>query len=97
MFTRRTTTRPFRPTRPHPAAARLWEEYLYSTAGQNQWLQGYCRPIELNTLVQHDSVNEAAYKALPPVPPGFKGYPTNAQVTAAENLVAKEWSIKVTS
>ncbi len=33
---------------PHPAAARLWEEYLYSTAGQNQWLQGYCRPIELS-------------------------------------------------
>ena len=82
---------------PHPAAARLWEEYLYSTAGQNQWLQGYCRPIELNTLVKAGTVNQAAYKALPPVPAGFKGYPTNAQVTAAENLVAKEWSIKVTS
>jgi putative spermidine/putrescine transport system substrate-binding protein len=82
---------------PHPAAARLWEEYLYSTAGQNQWLQGYCRPIELNTLVKNGTVDQAAYKALPAVPAGFKGYPTNAQVTAAENLVAKEWSIKVTS
>jgi putative spermidine/putrescine transport system substrate-binding protein len=82
---------------PHPAAARLWEEYLYSTAGQNQWLQGYCRPIELNTLVKNGTVDQAAYKALPPVPAGFKGYPTNAQVTAAENLVAKEWAIKVSS
>ena len=27
-------------TAPHPAAARLWEEYLYSTTGQNLWLQG---------------------------------------------------------
>ena len=36
---------------PHPAAARLWEEYLYSTAGQNLWLQGEARPIELSTLV----------------------------------------------
>ena len=90
-------TRPYRPTPLTPAAARLWEEYLYSQAGQNQWLQGYCRPIELPTLVKNGTVNEAAYKALPPVPAGFKGYPTNAQVTAAENLVAKDWSIKVTS
>jgi putative spermidine/putrescine transport system substrate-binding protein len=82
---------------PHPAAARLWEEYLYSTVGQNQWLQGYCRPIELSTLVKDGTVDQAAYKALPPVPSGFKGYATNVQVTAAENLVAKEWSIKVTS
>jgi len=27
-------------TAPDPAAARLWEEYLYSTTGQNLWLQG---------------------------------------------------------
>ena len=38
-------------TAPHPAAARLWEEYLYSTTGQNLWLQGEARPIELSTLV----------------------------------------------
>src|ERR1700684_4562288 len=30
-------------TAPHPAAARLWEEYLYSTAGQNLWLEGKAR------------------------------------------------------
>ena len=24
---------------PHPAAARLWEEYLYSATGQNLWLR----------------------------------------------------------
>ena len=82
---------------PHPAAARLWEEYLYSTVGQNQWLQGYCRPIELSALVKNGTVDKAAYQGLPTVPPGFKGYPTPSQVTAAENLVAKEWSIKVSS
>ena len=31
-------------TAPDPAAARLWEEYLYSTTGQNLWLQGFTRP-----------------------------------------------------
>lgn len=82
---------------PHPAVARLWEEYLYSSAGQNQWLQGYCRPIELDAMVHNGTVDKAAYKALPPVPSGFRGYPTPAQMTAAEDLVAKEWSIKVSS
>ncbi len=82
---------------PHPAAARLWEEYLYSVAGQNQWLQGYCRPIELPTLVKNGTVDRAAYKALPPVPVGFRGYPSNTQVSKAEEVVAKEWSIKVAS
>ena len=34
---------------PHPAAARLWEEFLYSQAadgGQNLWLEGGARPVE---------------------------------------------------
>ncbi len=31
-------------TAPDPAAARLWEEYLYSVTGQNLWLQGKARP-----------------------------------------------------
>ena len=30
---------------PHPAAARLWQEYLYSAEGQNLWLKGYARPV----------------------------------------------------
>ena len=29
---------------PNPAAARLWEEFLYSPAGQNLWLEGAARP-----------------------------------------------------
>ena len=27
---------------PHPNAAKLWMEYLYSDAGQANWLKGYC-------------------------------------------------------
>jgi putative spermidine/putrescine transport system substrate-binding protein len=80
---------------PHPAAARLWEEYLYSTAGQNMWLQGSCRPIELSNMVKAKTVNEMAYKALPPVPAGFRGYPTQSQVTKAEAVVAKLWATDV--
>jgi putative spermidine/putrescine transport system substrate-binding protein len=77
---------------PHPAAARLWEEYLYSTMGQNLWLQGEARPIELATLVANGTVNETAYKALPPAPSGNVTFATQAQQDAAENIVAQQWS-----
>ena len=79
-------------TAPDPAAARLWEEYLYSTAGQNLWLEGEARPIELSTLVSNGTVNESAYKALPPAPSGNVTFPTQAQQAAAETVVSQQWS-----
>jgi putative spermidine/putrescine transport system substrate-binding protein len=77
---------------PHPAAARLWEEYLYSTVGQNLWLQGKARPIELSTLVSSGTVDQAAYKALPPAPAGGLTFPSQTQQAAAEAVVAQQWS-----
>jgi putative spermidine/putrescine transport system substrate-binding protein len=77
---------------PDPAAARLWEEYLYSTVGQNLWLQGEARPIELSTLVANGTVNKTAYAALPPAPAGNVTFPTQAQQAAAETVVSQQWS-----
>jgi putative spermidine/putrescine transport system substrate-binding protein len=77
---------------PDPAAARLWEEYLYSTTGQNLWLEGEARPIELSALVAAGTVNQAAYKALPPAPSGSVTFPTQTQQATAENVVAQQWS-----
>jgi putative spermidine/putrescine transport system substrate-binding protein len=77
---------------PDPAAARLWEEYLYSATGQNLWLQGKARPIELPSLVSAGTVDQAAYKALPPAPAGNVTFPTQAQQSAAESIVAQQWS-----
>jgi putative spermidine/putrescine transport system substrate-binding protein len=79
-------------TAPDPAAARLWEEYLYSTTGQNLWLQGFARPIELPTLVQAGTVDKAAYAALPPAPSGALTFPTQAQNTTAEAAVTANWA-----
>jgi putative spermidine/putrescine transport system substrate-binding protein len=78
-------------TAPHPAAARLWEEYLYSTTGQNLWLEGKARPIELPTLVSDKTVNQAAYSALPPAPAGALTFPSIAQQNAAETVVSQQW------
>jgi len=79
---------------PDPAAARLWEEFLYSTEGQNLWLQGAARPIELATLVKDGTVDKAAYAALPATS-GTVSYPTEAQVTAAKAVVASDWAAAV--
>jgi putative spermidine/putrescine transport system substrate-binding protein len=82
-------------TAPDPAAARLWEEYLYSTTGQNLWLQGFARPIELQTLVSAGTVDKSAYAALPPAPSGALTFPTQAQQAAAENVVSANWPKQV--
>ena len=37
---------------PHPNAAKLWMEYLYSDEGQLGWLKGYCHPIRFNDMVE---------------------------------------------
>jgi putative spermidine/putrescine transport system substrate-binding protein len=76
---------------PDPAAARLWEEFLYSTEGQNLWLQGEARPVELPSMIKAGTVDKAAEAALP-VAPSTVTLPTVAQLTAAGTTVAQQWS-----
>ena len=55
---------------PHPAAARLWEEFLYSqaaTGGQNLWLEGGARPVEQPAMTSNSTINTAAASKLPAV------------------------------
>ena len=50
---------------PHPAAARLWEEYLYSDEGQNLFLKGGARPVREAAMVKAGTIDKAAHAALP--------------------------------
>jgi putative spermidine/putrescine transport system substrate-binding protein len=77
---------------PHPAAARLWQEFLYSPQGQNIWLQGYARPVELAAMVANGTVDKAANAKLPAVPHPVTTFPTPAQATAAGSYVASNWT-----
>ena len=43
---------------PHPAAARLWEEYLYSPEGQNIWLSGNVRPVLLAKMFEEGTIEQ---------------------------------------
>ncbi len=51
---------------PHPNAAKLWMEYLYSDEGQNLWLKGYCHPARFNAMVKAGKVPQNLIDALPP-------------------------------
>jgi putative spermidine/putrescine transport system substrate-binding protein len=76
---------------PHPAAARLWEEFLYSTQGQNLWLKGLSRPVELPAMEKAGTADKTYVSQLPKANPNVK-YPTNAQMSAAEKIVDEQWS-----
>lgn len=52
---------------PHPAAARLWQEFLYSDEGQNLYLGGGARPVRAEPMQQAGTLDTAAWEALPPV------------------------------
>src|SRR5438094_4977203 len=45
---------------PHPAAARLWEEYLYSDEGQNLWLKGLARPVRQAAMEKSGKIDKTA-------------------------------------
>jgi putative spermidine/putrescine transport system substrate-binding protein len=79
---------------PHPAAARLWEEFLYSQAadgGQNLWLEGGARPVEQTAMTANGSINKTAAAALPPVS-GTPVFLTPTQATDAANYLAANWA-----
>ncbi|WP_448627265.1 extracellular solute-binding protein [Geodermatophilus sp. URMC 64] len=76
---------------PHPAAARLWEEFLYSDEGQNIWLKGGARPVRLPSMQEAATADETALAALPAVE-GTADFPTQEQETAAQQVVATRWN-----
>jgi putative spermidine/putrescine transport system substrate-binding protein len=76
---------------PHPAAARLWEEFLYSDAGQNLWLKGGARPVRADAMQKAGTIDATAYAALPKVD-GAPVFPTAAQTTTAKDYLSKNWA-----
>ena len=79
---------------PHPAAARLWEEFLFSDEGQNLWLAGGARPIRADAMVEAGTIDKAKYDALPEVT-GTPVIPTTEQTTKLSAYLAKNWSSAV--
>jgi len=76
---------------PHPAAARLWEEYLYSDEGQNLWLKGGARPVREATMVTAGTIDKTAHAALPKAV-GTPVFLTKAQEDKAKAYLAANWA-----
>jgi putative spermidine/putrescine transport system substrate-binding protein len=77
---------------PHPAAARLWEEFLFSVKGQNIWLKGGARPVTLAAMIAAGTANKAALKALPKVTNLSKAViPTTGQANTAAAYLTQNW------
>jgi putative spermidine/putrescine transport system substrate-binding protein len=76
---------------PHPAAARLWEEFLYSDQGQNLWLKGGARPVRADAMVEAGTIDQGLYDALPEVS-GDPVIPTNEQTEAMAAYLADNWA-----
>jgi putative spermidine/putrescine transport system substrate-binding protein len=77
---------------PHPNAAKLWMEYLYSDEGQLGWLKGYCHPIRFNDLVNRKKVPADLLAKLPPAAAYAKAlFPTIDQQDKSKAVITKQW------
>ncbi|MEU2390261.1 extracellular solute-binding protein [Streptomyces sp. NPDC007369] len=76
---------------PHPAAARLWQEYLFSPEGQNIRLGAYARPVLMEAMAQDGTLDVAAAERLPTVE-GTPTFPTEEQTEKARRTVNRNWA-----
>ena len=85
-------------TAPHPWAARLWQEFLYSDQGQLLWLKGYSHPALFSDLVARKVVPAALLKALPnPASYSKVKFASVAQNNKARATLTTEWPKRVGS
>jgi putative spermidine/putrescine transport system substrate-binding protein len=78
---------------PHPNAAKLWQEFLFSDEGQNIWLKGYCHPIRYENLVETNAVPAEQLAKLPDVEGAV--FPSLDQLEAATTLITENWDAQV--
>ena len=76
---------------PNPAAARLWQEFLYSDEGQNLWLEGGARPVRGDAMAEAGTIDAELWGALPEVS-GDPVIPTDEQTVTAGEYLAANWS-----
>ncbi len=77
---------------PHPNAAKLWMEHLYSDDGQLGWLKGYCHPARFNAMSKAGKIPQDLLDKLPPAASYEKAYfPTLEEVDANKAAVTVGW------
>lgn len=79
---------------PHPAAARLWQEFLYSDEVQNLWLAGGARPVRMEAMTEAGTIDATLAAALPAAP-AETVVPTEEQSSNAGTLLGEKWAAAV--
>jgi putative spermidine/putrescine transport system substrate-binding protein len=76
---------------PHPAAARLWQEFLFSDEGQNLFAMGGVRPVRADQMIGAGTLDKAAFEKLPTID-GPVTILTKEQNDAATKYLAENWA-----
>lgn len=79
---------------PHPAAARLWQEYLFSPEGQNGFLKGGASPVLFEVMKADGTLDKAAAESLPSLA-NAPQTPKPEQVEAANAFLKQNWDSAV--
>ncbi len=81
---------------PHQACGKLWLEHILSDEGALGYLGGGAIPARYEVLAKSGKITEEAKKNLPPAELIAKiAFLTPAQITAAKDVLAKEWGPQV--
>lgn len=77
---------------PHPNAAKLWMEFLYSDEGQIIWLKGYGHPVRFADLAKRKVIPADVAAKLPPAS-AYEHivFPTLEQQTVLKQQIADGW------
>lgn len=76
---------------PHPAAARLWEEFLFTPEAQNMFLEAGALPVLAKSMKEDGTIDEKALQAAGGLPESINTA-TQSQIDAANKLLAEKWS-----
>ncbi|MET0898125.1 MAG: extracellular solute-binding protein [Mycobacterium sp.] len=79
---------------PHPAAARLWQEFLFSDEGQNLWAAGGVRPVRADAMIASGTIDSAAAQKLPAID-GPTTILTKEQSDVASKYLAENWAAAI--
>jgi putative spermidine/putrescine transport system substrate-binding protein len=83
-------------TAPHPWAARLWEEFLFSDQGQILYLKGYAHPARFADLTTRKAIPKSVSGSLPGTWLNSKArFASLGQQTKAAAVIKAEWPGKV--
>jgi len=76
---------------PHPNAAKLWMEYIYSDEGQNIYAAspGFCYPIRFEAMKAAGTIPEETLAQLPSTEGAY--FPTIDEINAAKAIITEGW------